>query len=73
MGASLFDCAGNLGGERSINLAGNLKRDRVPFIYITGYGQGIIPERFEGVPRLQKPVEFRHVIGALAESLGIES
>lgn len=61
----------NLGGGASFDLAGNLKRDGVPFVFITGYDQEVIPERFGDVTRLQKPVEFRHVIGAIAESLGI--
>lgn len=61
----------NLGGGRSFDLAGDLKRDGVPFVFITGYDQEVIPERFADVARLQKPVEFRHVIGALADSLGI--
>lgn len=48
----------NLGGGRSFDLAGDRKRDGVPFIFITGYDQEVIPERFEGVAPLQKPVEF---------------
>ncbi|EQB07978.1 PAS domain-containing protein [Novosphingobium lindaniclasticum] len=61
----------NLGGGRSFDLAGDLRRDGVPFVFITGYDQDVIPERFAGIPCLQKPVEFRHIIGALADSLGV--
>jgi PAS domain S-box-containing protein len=61
----------NLGVGASFGLAGDLKRDGVPFVFITGYDQEVIPERFGDVTRLQKPVEFRHVIEAIAETLGI--
>jgi hypothetical protein len=68
---AIFDI--NLRGDRSFALAGDFKRDGVPFVFITGYDQDIIPERFEGIMRLQKPVEFRYVISALADTLGIRS
>lgn len=48
-----------------------LRHPLVPFIFITGYDQEAIPERFADVARLKKPVDFRHVIGALAEKLGL--
>ncbi len=57
--------------DSSFDLAGDLMRDGVPFIFLMGYDQKAIPERFADVARLQKPVEFRHVIGALAEKLGL--
>jgi len=63
----------NLRGGRSFDLANDFQRDGVPFVFITGYDQEVIPERFEGVTRLQKPVEFRHVIAAIEEALHLRS
>lgn len=56
---------------RSFELAGDFKRDGVPFVFVTGYDQEVISERFEDITRLQEPVGFRHVIDALAETLHI--
>jgi CheY-like chemotaxis protein len=62
----------NLNGGRSFRLAGELKVRDVPFIFITGYDQEVIPPEFEDIARLQKPVQFRQIVGALAKALGIE-
>jgi hypothetical protein len=29
----------------------------VPFVFVTGYGEGSLPERFRGRPALQKPFQ----------------
>lgn len=62
----------NLKGGRSFNLARELKRERVPFVFITGYDQEVIPDDLADVTRLQKPVQFREIVSALAGSLGID-
>lgn len=56
----------NLRGGRSFELAGDFARDGIPFLFLTGYDQDVIPERFDGVTRLQKPVELRHIVDAVA-------
>lgn len=56
----------NLKGGRSFELARELKRERVPFVFITGYDQEVIPEDLADVRRLQKPVQFREIVDALA-------
>lgn len=61
----------NLRGGRSFELAGDFMKDGVPFLFITGYDQEVIPERFEKVVRLQKPVEFRHIIQTLSDVLKV--
>jgi hypothetical protein len=48
-------------------LAEKLKSAGVPFVFFTGYDVDMIPPVFADVPRLQKPVELRHVINSLAE------
>ena len=47
----------NLGGELIYPLADVLTADRVPFIFITGYGAEEIEPRYAHVPILQKPIE----------------
>lgn len=59
----------NLGGELVYPLADVLTADRVPFIFITGYGAEAIEPRYSHVPILQKPVES----DALRSVLGLSS
>jgi PAS domain S-box-containing protein len=47
----------NLGGEVVYPLADVLAADRVPFVFVTGYGAEEIERRFASVPVLQKPIE----------------
>lgn len=57
----------NLGQGASFSLARTLKDLGIPFVFVTGYDQQIIPAEFEGVTRLVKPVELRHIVGAIGE------
>lgn len=59
----------HLQGGRSFGLATDFMRQGVPFVFITGYDQDVIPRRFDGVTRLQKPVDFRRMVDALARAL----
>jgi two-component SAPR family response regulator len=47
----------NLGGDLIYPLADVLVADRVPFVFITGYGAEEIEPRYAHVPVLQKPIE----------------
>ena len=47
----------NLGGELVYPVAHLLSDQRVPFMFITGYGAESIDARFADVPVLQKPIE----------------
>ena len=46
----------NLGTGSSFKLAEALKDQGIPFVFVTGYDQDVIPTEFDGVPRLEKPV-----------------
>ena len=46
----------NLRGEEVFELAEELSRREIPFIFATGYEGWSIPERFRDRPRLEKPV-----------------
>jgi DNA-binding response OmpR family regulator len=56
----------NLGRGPSFRLAETLKARGIPFVFVTGYDQEVIPEHFLGVERLQKPVQLRQMIEAIA-------
>jgi DNA-binding response OmpR family regulator len=47
----------NLRGDTAYPIADELIRQRIPFLFYTGYGIAVIPERFAGVTLLQKPLD----------------
>jgi len=55
-----FDCAVidlNLHGESAVPIADRLMALGKSFAIATGYGSGAIPERLDGVPRIEKPFD----------------
>jgi PAS domain S-box-containing protein len=63
----------NLNGEIVYPLAELLTEQRVPFLFVTGYGQHSLDPRFTRVPVLQKPVVQDELAGALKRVLGSAS
>lgn len=61
----------NLGSGPSFKLASILKASRIPFVFVTGYDEETIPPEFASVARLQKPMDFRQMVGSLASALGM--
>ncbi len=57
----------NLGPGPSFKLAETLKDHGIPFVFTTGYDAEVIPVEFEGVERLEKPLQLRQIIGAVAK------
>jgi len=55
----------DLVGDRVFPIADLLRERNAPFLFATGYGAEIIPDRFSDVPRLEKPVTGAVVIGLL--------
>jgi CheY-like chemotaxis protein len=49
----------NLRGEMVFPLADALAARNVPYVFATGYGHETIPERYQGVPALSKPVDVQ--------------
>ncbi len=49
----------NLGRGPSFAVAHDLAERAVPFVFVTGYDAGVIPDTFRGVSRLEKPVDAR--------------
>ncbi|WP_424813179.1 response regulator [Roseococcus sp. YIM B11640] len=60
----------NLGSGPSFRTARALQAAGTPFLFVTGYEARDIPAEFEGVVRLQKPVELREVVRAIAALTG---
>jgi DNA-binding NtrC family response regulator len=55
-----FDCAVidlNLHGESALPIADRLLEEGRSFAIATGYGSGAVPERFNEVPRIEKPFD----------------
>jgi PAS domain S-box-containing protein len=47
----------NLGKELAYPLADALQAAKVPFIFVTGYGEAGLEDRFKNIPVLQKPID----------------
>jgi DNA-binding NtrC family response regulator len=55
----------NLRGDLIFPVADALNERRIPFLFATGYDRCAIPDRFETVPRLEKPLKMERLIEAL--------
>jgi hypothetical protein len=58
-----------LGTERVYAAADTLLARGVPFIFATGYGRGVMPEKYAGVPRCEKPVDMTALMNVLSSRL----
>jgi len=58
----------NLGGTMSFPIADALAERGISFIFVTGYGQAGIPERFRDRATVQKPFHIRELHAALLQS-----
>jgi DNA-binding LytR/AlgR family response regulator len=63
--AALVDI--NLRGELSFDVADILIEKKIPFIFVTGYDNGVMPERFQHVVRHEKPMDASVVVRHLAD------
>jgi CheY-like chemotaxis protein len=59
----------NLHGEFVYDVAARLQDRRVPFVFTTGYEGNVLPERFAGATRYQKPISAYTVVDALTIEL----
>ncbi|PYE23890.1 CheY-like chemotaxis protein [Rhizobium sp. PP-CC-3A-592] len=55
----------NLGGQMVFPLADELDRQSVPFLFLTGYSEDVVPMRHAGRPFLQKPFNNEAIASAL--------
>ena len=62
------DCAVldvKLGPGRGFGLADRLQALGVSFLFFTGYDEEILPQRFSGVVRLEKPMDDARLLDAI--------
>ena len=52
----------NLRDEAAYPIADELMRQRIPFVFCTGYKASLVPERFAGVRVFQKPFDPLEVV-----------
>jgi DNA-binding response OmpR family regulator len=65
------DCAvldPDLGGGPTYEIARTLKAKGVPFVFLTGYDDDVIPPAFAGAACLTKPVDYRRLIEEVARA-----
>jgi hypothetical protein len=60
----------NLKGELAYPIADALLRQRIPFVFATGYTADDIPARFQDVIRWEKPFEMSKAVTDIARLCG---
>src|SRR3954447_12384013 len=60
----------NLGTDNSFPVMDALTAAKIPFIIVTGYERKSLPERFEGVPVVNKPFRYEGVRDEIRRMLG---
>jgi CheY-like chemotaxis protein len=56
----------NLDGQEIFPVADILKERGLPFVFVTGYGERSLPERYRDRPALQKPFQAEQLEAALS-------
>lgn len=67
-----FNCAVldvNLDGQEIFPVADILMKRGMPFVFVTGYGEGSLPDAYRGCPALQKPFQAERLEQTLASLL----
>jgi DNA-binding NtrC family response regulator len=58
----------NLQGEATFVVADALTLRGIPFVFATGYGESIVPEKYAKVPRWEKPFDCSALVRSIAKS-----
>lgn len=58
----------NLRNQPVFPLAEELEARNVPFVFATGYGEQMIPQRFRHIPRFEKPLDLESLAKAVSLS-----
>jgi CheY-like chemotaxis protein len=66
-GAAILDV--NVDGQEIFPVADILSERKLPFIFVTGYGERNLPERYRNRPTLQKPFQAAQLETALGSLL----
>lgn len=51
--------------ELAYSLADELERQAIPFVFATGYGAEVIPDRYSHIARWRKPYELADIVDGL--------
>ncbi|MCB0323042.1 MAG: response regulator [Bdellovibrionales bacterium] len=73
LGEHEVDCAVldvNLNGEMVYPLAEQLEDRKIPFTFLTGYDEAVLPPKFRSTPRLVKPIKQNALLKQLERLLG---
>ena len=62
--AALLDI--NLNGDRVYPVADILSRRNVPYLFVTGYNDTVLPSEYAQRPRIGKPFKNEELLGALS-------
>lgn len=57
----------NLGYGLSFDFARSLKSHAIPFVFLTGYDAGMLPDDLVGSPYLSKPADAARIVAAIAQ------
>lgn len=63
----------NLGTGPSFDFARLLAERGVPFIFVTGYDEAVIPEDLSAAPRVEKPIRERDLVAAVSRVAGLQA
>ncbi|MCF3933210.1 PAS domain-containing protein [Acuticoccus sp. M5D2P5] len=57
----------NLQGEHTNELARHLLAEKIPFVFVTGYSDGNVPDDLVDVPLMNKPFDVEQLVSLLSE------
>ncbi|MFO6448049.1 response regulator [Erythrobacter sp. NE805] len=57
----------NLGRMLSFDFARTLRSHAIPFLFLTGYDAGMLPEDLAGSPYISKPADRSRIVAGIAE------
>lgn len=63
----------NLGRSLSFDFARELRRAEIPFLFLTGYDAGMLPEDLTGSAYISKPADRARIVAELAELVAGQS
>src|SRR5262245_48203491 len=61
----------NLAGERCFPIAAVLAARGIPFAFLTGYGEGVMPPEYRDASRLAKPFNTAHLVDLVGRSFSM--
>jgi CheY-like chemotaxis protein len=62
----------NVAGTPSFVVADALQDRRIPFVFCTGYGRDIVPQRHRNAPLVEKPIDPTALMAAVLAAFGAQ-